>query len=252
MARNWTRDELLLVMNLYCKVPFGKFHRGNPDVIRMAGLIERTPSAVAMKLSNLASLDPHHAERGVKGLSGASNADRAIWDEFHSGWELMAEQSEALLRQKTGEGQAKSPEDHAPFSGQTEGKREVKVRLAQTFFRTAVLSSYDLACCVTGMSIPTLLVASHILPWSTHPGERVNPHNGLCLNSLFDRAFDRGLITFDEDFRLVLSRELRDTQSREALNRHFLHYEGQPLRTPQKFQPNKQFLGIHRETVYVG
>ncbi len=52
----WSREQLLIAFNLYCQMPFGKMHSKNPDIIRFADLIGRTPSALAMKLTNIASL----------------------------------------------------------------------------------------------------------------------------------------------------------------------------------------------------
>ena len=152
MSRNWNREELILAMSLYCRLPFGKFDQHNPDVIQLSEAIDRTPSAVAMKLCNLASLDPYHQERGVKGLKGASNADREIWAEFHADWETLAEESERLrtqfhLASETVE------EESANQERETETERTVKVRLAQRFFRDAVLASYETQCCVTGISM---------------------------------------------------------------------------------------------------
>ncbi len=46
----WTRDELILAVNLYCKLPFGRLHRLNPEVIKLAGLIGRSSNSVAFKL----------------------------------------------------------------------------------------------------------------------------------------------------------------------------------------------------------
>lgn len=91
---NWTRDQLLVAFNLYCRIPFGRMHSRNPEIIELAGLMGRTPSAVAMKLCNFASLDPAEQARAIHGLKGASKLDRAIWDEFHSDWELLAYESE--------------------------------------------------------------------------------------------------------------------------------------------------------------
>src|SRR5579859_4702495 len=93
----WTRNEQLLAFNLYCKLPFGQYHHGNPYVIELAMLIGRTPGAVAMKLSNFASFDPYHQERGVSGLSHASKADKEIWNEFQNNWEHLATESENIL-----------------------------------------------------------------------------------------------------------------------------------------------------------
>lgn len=252
MARNWTRDELILVMNLYCRLPFGKFHRLNPDVIQMGSLIGRTPSAVAMKLSNLASLDSFHSDRGVKGLSGASSKDREIWLEFHADWETLAVESELLLNSRLQEETVNNQDLLATYQGETTAERTTTVRLAQGFFRKTVLASYESQCCVTGLTIPSLLVASHILPWSDFPEHRVNPCNGLCLNNLFDKAFDRGLIAFDEDQRLMLSREITSRSMDEAVSRYFLPYTGARLKRPSKFQPLDEFLAKHREILFLG
>lgn len=62
----WTRDELILAINLYCKLPFGKIHRGNPDIVELANLLGRTPSSIAYKLVNFASLDPSLQARGIR------------------------------------------------------------------------------------------------------------------------------------------------------------------------------------------
>ena len=87
----------------------------------------------------------------------------------------------------------------------TEVERTVKARRMQGVFRKLVLAAYESRCCITGNPIPDLLVASHILPWVDFPKERLNPRNGLCLSAHFDRAFDRGLISFDDKIRLTLS-----------------------------------------------
>ncbi len=99
MATNrWTKEQLKLALHLYCQLPFGKLDMRTPDVIRLAKLIGRTPSAVSMKLNNFASLDPAITGTGRKGLDGASNLDREIWAEFHADWEKLAVECEMLRR----------------------------------------------------------------------------------------------------------------------------------------------------------
>ena len=93
-------------------------------------------------------------------------------------------------------------------------------------------------------------MASHILPWGPYPEHRLNPRNGLCLASTQDTAFDRGLITFDEDYRLVLSPYLREFLPNEALERNFLVYDGKQIQMPDKFLPDTGFLKKHREEVF--
>src|SRR5258708_5035558 len=145
----WSREERLLTFNLYCKLPFGQYHARNPRIIDLAQLIGRTPDAVAMKLSNFASFDPYHQDRGVKGLSHASKADKAIWDEFRGDWQRTAVESEALLDQS--ESVKSFDESYADMP--TEAERSVKVRLGQRFFRQTVLVSYGYRCCICGIPI---------------------------------------------------------------------------------------------------
>jgi len=93
----WTREHSLIALNLYGKLPFGKFDKGNRVIVEVASKMGRTPSSLAMKLSNLASLDPIQRARGIKGLSGASQQDRELWKEFHSNINDLAPESEQLL-----------------------------------------------------------------------------------------------------------------------------------------------------------
>lgn len=96
-GRLWSKDELVVAMNLYCKLPFGQLDHRNPVIIKLADKLDRTPSSVSMKLCNFASLDPVHQARGVKGLSGVSLADREVWAEFNRDWDSLAFESEKRL-----------------------------------------------------------------------------------------------------------------------------------------------------------
>lgn len=250
--KGWTREQLLLAMNLYCRIPFGQFHQKNAQVIKLAKAIGRTPSGVAMKLCNLASLDPYHIERGIKGLSGASEADREMWSDFHTNWEQMSFESERHW-EAYGLSTHDEPtefESIPEFSGPTDAQRVVKVRIAQKFFRRTVMATYQSRCCVSGIATPELLVASHILPWSQFPEHRADPRNGLCLSRIHDAAFDVGLITFEEDYRLVISKELSDATSNVVLKACFQRYEGKPIVLPERFRPEPQYLLAHRTTIF--
>jgi predicted restriction endonuclease len=265
IRRNWNRTELLLAMNLYCRIPFGRQHSHAPEIIELAEILGRTPGSVAMKLNNLTSLDPEEQARGIKGLLGASRLDRQIWDEFEHNKEEIAAESELLWRKLVdkndihlpSEKLTESTDEKPSFSedinlpkGPTEVVRKQKVRLAQGFFRRTVLAVYLEKCCISDIPIPQLLIASHILPWADFPNERINPCNGLCLSRLHDAAFDEGLITFDEDYRLVLSQRIKDYFPNESLQKNFSYYEGKPLRMPEKFLPNINFISHHQEHIF--
>ena len=102
----WTRDQLLVAYSLYCRLPFGRLHSRNPVIITMAESIGRSPAALAMKLTNIASLDPVITASGRRGLTGASAADRAMWDEMHNNWEAFAIASERAMTNAMEEGRA--------------------------------------------------------------------------------------------------------------------------------------------------
>lgn len=253
----WTKKQLKLAFNLYCQLPFGKLHHTNREIIELAGLIGRTPSAVSMKLCNFASLDPAIVESGRSGLSGASALDREVWDEFHADWDRLAVDClhihEQLRAEKglpeSGTTVESEPEDIDDFTGET--KRVIsEQRIRQNFFRRAVLSSYRQRCCMSGLADSRLLIASHIVPWSKDKENRLNPRNGLCLSALHDKAFDRGLIALDDDFRVMLSKDL--AQNNESFVKQFFHpLAGRVITLPERFVPDRVFLERHRQVVFV-
>ena len=202
-----------------------------------------------MKLSNFTSLDSIEAERGIAGLSGASSADRAIWSEFEDKMNRLAfESEEALESFGLGvESQLSNVIENTP-TGASEVLALTKVRRQQTFFRRAVLSSYGSRCCITGNPVPELLRASHIVPWSESEEHRANPRNGLCLVATFDAAFDRGLISIDADFKVILSERIREYLPNTDLERTFCESEGKPIQLPGKNLPESIFLSQHRQS----
>ncbi len=250
---NWTREQLKLAFYFYCQTSFGQLHGKNKNVIELAKLIGRTPGAVAMKCTNFASLDPAIIASGRTGLSNASNLDREIWNEFHADWERLAVECEELHRYLLREHGVKdatlsepiSDFSLADFTGETR-TAIVQQRLKQHFFRRAVLSSYRGRCCISGVSDPRLLVASHIVPWSEDKTNRLNPSNGLCLSAIHDKAFDAHLFTLDEDFRLILSSRLKATKD-AFLRDVFWRVDGAQIVLPERFAPMPQLLDRHRE-----
>lgn len=128
-----------------------------------------------------------------------------------------------------------------------ESIREVKTRVNQYFFRKMILQIYNGRCCVTGLDIPQVLRASHIVGWAEDKDSRLNPTNGLCLSATFDAAFDAHLITLDEQFHLIFSPQLKEHHSNKAFQEHFKPYEKQPISLPLTFTPSQTFLQHHRE-----
>jgi len=257
-GKRWTRDELLLALNLYHKLTFGQMHGRQPAIVALAQKMDRKANSLAMKLCNFASLDPALKLRGIKGLSGASALDKATWKEFHDHLAEAAPASEAAFRAlfSTGDDQEIEVTPRGVSlrkipQGPTETNATVKVRRGQEYFRQAVLNNFGGRCGVTGLDLRELLVASHIAPWGAHEAERLNVRNGLCLSRLHDAAFDRGLITFDSELRLRMSKRLKSAFAQQYVAENFGAYEGEALRIPEDaVLPDEKFLVMHRAEIF--
>ena len=252
---NWSREQLLLAFQFYCENPFGKLHSRNKAIVDLANLIGRTPGALAMKCVNFASLDPKILDSGRTGLGNVSARDRAVWEEFHANWEGLVEECDRLHRYLRGwrGSESSSVADAPPHVEQTNFHGEtraavVEQRVGQRFFRRAVLSGYGNKCCISGVTDRRFLIASHIVRWSEDPSIRLHPGNGLCLSAIHDKAFDNCLFSLSDDYRVILSRQLRDTKD-AFLRDVFVHLEGFEISLPDKFVPESEFIARHRDRI---
>ncbi|MBK0404876.1 HNH endonuclease [Adhaeribacter sp. BT258] len=243
----WTREELILAINLYCKLPFGKLHSTNPEIIKLARLIGRTPGSIAFKLVNFASLDPSLQARGIKGASNASKLDKEIWNEFYQHWDILPFESEKLLAQfehSTVEEINNIEEEELPKEGK-EREQLVKVRVNQNFFRKTCLAAYNNTCCITGLKDSSLLIAGHIRPWGIDENNRLNPRNGIIINALHDKAFEAGLLTITPNYKIKISSTLKKQNKEVSIQDYFLKYDEQEIILPTKFLPEPDFLEYH-------
>jgi hypothetical protein len=232
------------------RLPFGRLHGRNAEIIELASKIGRTPNALAMKACNFASLDPVFRASNRRGLSGASDADRALWNEFSGNAEQVAAEAEEAFARIEPTAAVTDLAAMQPPTGETEVVQLVRARRVQSFFRAAVLTSYEARCAVTGLAVPELLIASHIIPWSASVERRADPTNGICLNALFDRAFDRGLMTLDEDFRVVVSRRLQEAADVAELACSLREAHGRRIRLPARLAPDAAALAHHRQVIF--
>ena len=232
----WTRDELILAINLYCKTPFGRIHMRNPEIIELSNKLGRTPGSVSYKLANFASIDPTIDRKGAVNVS---KLDREVWNEFFEDWETMAFESETRMAQvKKSELKVDELDDFLIRNGKTRSS-VVKVRINQNFFRKMILTSYNNLCCITGIDNTELLVASHIVPWARDKKNRLNPMNGLCLNALHDCAFDKGLISIDQNYNVIVSKKVK--------HKLIVQYDRKPI-----ILPDQKFLSFHRKNIFLG
>jgi len=248
---NWTREELILAFNLYLKLPFGKMHKGNSDIIKLAGLLgRRTPDSVAMRLVNFANVDPYHQQRGIKGMDGGRKQVEPIWNEFINNQEDLVFESERILakyqNQTIEELHPDIKFDWQNLQGEVR-ERVVKTRVNQSVFRQMILKTYKNQCTISGICLPELLVAGHIVPWSVDAPNRLNPENGICLSNLYDKAYENGLICIDTNYKILISSKLKEETSKGFYQQFFGHFDQKTIQLPAEYHPRKEFLEYRLE-----
>lgn len=257
----WSRDEFMLVMNLYTKLRYGQFNYRTVEVIKLAELIGKTPGAVAFKLVHLSRQDPKHKDR-VKGLANPGKNAIEMYNEFTSNWDEMLYESEVLLAKYQNKKVEEIALDQYEFqeiendilSGK-EGKdveRIIKARVNQSLFRKVVVNNYSNACAICSLDIKQLLVASHVLKWSENKINRLNPENGLCLCNIHDKAFELGYIGINTNYSILISNELKQVKEKETFFALFGRHENQSIVLPDKFFPNTDFLTSHLNNTFKG
>ena len=250
----WTRDEMVLTLALYFKLPFGRLNRSTPEVIELARLIGRTNNSVALRLVNYAACDPYILATGRHGMASGATTCMPYWNEFYNDRERLFFEAETikarLLTKPIEEMLHILPTD---LVGK-ERDAVVKQRVNQSVFHDMILTNYENRCAITGINVPELLIASHIVPWSeSTPEQKLNPENGICLSALYDKAFDRGLITVSpDDYTITLSSALREYESEKYYDKHFRSISGHKITMPIEHRPSRDYLAYHRDRVFVG
>lgn len=242
----WTREETIIAFNLYCKIPFKSSSKTHPDVIRYAEMLGRSPSAVNMKIGNLGRLDPSLQQQGITGLTHGAKIEADVWCEFRDNPENFAYESELLIAEyshKKIEETTQIDLQHLPQGKEREVV--VKQRVNQSFFRSSVLSSYNFACCISGVGNPQLLDACHIVDWADDEANRTNPCNGLSMTPLFHRAYDKLFIAITPDYKIVISEEMIERTEKDDFKAYLNGLNGKEITLPSKFMPSRELLDIH-------
>lgn len=253
-GEKWSRDEMILVFNLYFKLPYGKMDHRTAEVKELAAIMGRTDNSIAMRLNNFASCDPMLQQRGIKSLGDHKKQCQPYWDEFFANREALVFESERILAEyqdTTIEEKYQNEIIDIPENVVgTVRTYEVKVRVNQSFFRKVVLANYNYKCALTGIDVPELLVASHIIPWAKDENERLNPANGICLSSLYDKAFDCGLISFSDEGVVLFSNRIENNVGKDYYDKYFGIIKGMKLDSPMKYSLNPHFLEWHRDNIF--
>lgn len=244
--KNWSKEETIIAFNAYCKVPFKSSSKEHPLIIRYAQILGRTPSALNMKIGNIGRLDPELKEQGIIGLTHGAKMEQKVWEEFYDNPERLAFESERLIAKfsnKSIEEASNIDIDHLPQG--MERETVIKQRVNQSFFRSAVMSSYNYRCCISGVGNPQLLEACHIVDWATDVANRTNPKNGLCFNSFFHKAYDQHLLAITPDYKVIFAEELIGKTANTTFKTYLEAINGSLIALPDKFKPQKDLLELH-------
>ena len=164
-TRRWSKEEFILVFNLYLQLPFGKLDKRTKSVQELASIIDRTPSSVAFVLTAFAGVDPYHISRNIKGTTGSQKQCKLIFDEFINNREELYYESERILADKQCLTIEKKFEEVLKELDLTNKKgeiriREVKTRVNQHLFRRIVLNNFNNRCAISGINQEEVLRAS--------------------------------------------------------------------------------------------
>ena len=97
----------------------------------------------------------------------------------------------------------------------TERIGSVTQRVGQGYFRNELCERWEGKCGVTNISIPEILIASHIIPWKkSKDKERLDPGNGILLSKNLDGLFDRYLISFEDNGEIIISKKINSFDKR--------------------------------------
>lgn len=247
MAGNpWTREEIIIAYALYCVTPLKKINIRNPLIRNAAEKINHSISSLVMRMRNFMAIDPDSKE---KGCAHVAKTDITIFEEFRHDWYTLSLKAEEYLGFElfSDDGIFAPLRGSKPISSITERS---KVNKERAIFRDSVRATYECKCCITQIAIPELLIASHIRDYSKcAQNQRVEPTNGLLLNTFHDKLFDKGLITVLPDYTIKLSETLKNQASpnNEFAARWIYGIEGTTIDIPKRFKPDAEYLKWHNQ-----
>lgn len=239
----WSREDIIIAYALYCVTPLNKINPSNKTLQQVAELRNRSLGSLVLRMRNFQNID------GKKGLSHVAKADRIIYDEFRNDWGELSYQAEQLTGLALFDS---TPEKGARLISSLTDHR--KVSRERHFFRSAIFAAYNNRCCITGLELPALLVASHIKPYNKcrNSQERTSPHNGLLLNTFYDKAFDQGLITIDQSYTIRVAKIVKDYARNEFTRQWLVGLEGNHIFSPRTFAPSPEALEYHNDIIFKG
>lgn len=210
----WSREELILSLELYCSIDFGDISTKNLKVIELAKLCGRSVNSIALRLANYTSCDPVQKERGIVGMTGGLTVCQPIWDEFYGKWDYLKEEAIKARIKLAG---YNVNENISQISQAKECDEIVKYDLFNNFikdinnhkFYDIINRNYNGHCIISGLKVKNLLMACHILPEDNNVEKSMKASNGLLLNISYAKAYSDGLIGIDKNYKLHIAPNLK-------------------------------------------
>lgn len=201
-----------------------------------------------MRMRNFQHIDPTVSK---KSLSHIAKLDKEIFAAFQNDWGELSWQAEEITGLNIFDFNDTPDKGSRPLSNLYDHNKTSRER---AFFRAGVHAAYNNCCCITGMQIPTFLVASHIKPYSKcqSAAQRVSPHNGLLLNVLHDKAFDRGYITITKDSKIWVSEAVKKYVTNAFVRQQLIDLEGKTIIKSKTFLPDPECLEYHNDIIFKG
>lgn len=239
----WSREDIIIAYALYCVTPLKQINPRNKTIQQVAELIPHSVASIVMRMKNFMYLDP----RNKSGLGNVAKADKQIYEEFKYDWGALSIKAENLTGLALFD--ATPIQGAKPLSSLTNHSRVSRER---HFFKRAVLSAYDGCCCISGCALPQMLTASHIKPYSKcrDEADRVNPENGICLNTFYDKAFDSGLMTITPNMKIHISPIVKKLSQDDFTRFWLLDLDGKDFIPPLRFAPHSAFLEYHNDKIF--
>lgn len=127
-------------------------------------------------------------------------------------------------------------------------KREINIRLRQSLFRSRVLNNFNSTCCISGVTESDLLIASHIIPWSEKIETRLDPGNGLCLSILYDKLFDKGYFTIDEEYKIIVTKRINKLSLKTR--KYLAEIQDKRISEPKNHELSRRCLKFHQQNIF--
>lgn len=247
--RDWTELEDIACLYLYLSKGRRQIDDSDPDLVKLAEALSRTPGAVSFKSANFRFIDPY--SKG-KGFEHGSKMDAKVWTAYSDDIERAKEIFDLFIQSPDPSSEVIDTEQRIDSKNYDipDSYGRAAVRTSQFKIRANALSIYGESCSLCHIDLPMLLVASHVVPWKADQKIRADPRNVILLCAMHDKMFDRGIISIDENYRVIGSTKLNEYPIAE---RHVKQLEGKKMgiKGGGEMLPKQDYLEYHRKHVFI-